>query len=173
MDVAAHPTDGEQIRRSGGRPLSGRIEIRPAAIADCDTVLARLDPHDATEAAAMADDPRQAVRQAFEASLIPPKLALVDGHMAALWGLCGHAFPNVGMPWLLLTTPEIAQIASYLRVARREVAAMLMIRSRLENYLTADYAKAIPLLEALGFHIDAPAPVGPKAVLFRKFWIEV
>ncbi len=155
------------------KTLARRIVIRPAAIADCDAVAARLHPDDAAEVAAVVDDPRQAVRRAFRASLVPPKVALVDGQVAAVWGLRGHMFPNVGEPWLL-TTPAIERIAlHFMRVARREIATMLAIKPRLENYVAANHAKAIRLLEGLGFRLDRPTPIGPRRALFRRYWIEV
>jgi hypothetical protein len=156
--------------------LARRTAIRPAAIADCDAVTARLRVDDVAEAAAVAGEARLALHRAFSASLMPPKVGLLGAEVAALWGLCGHELPHVGVPWLLMT-PAIEQLgplASYfVRVARRELAAMLMIRPRLENYVTADYAKLFPLLEQLGFRIDEPVRLGPQQSLFRRFWIEV
>jgi len=103
--------------------LARRVVIRAAAIADCDAMVARLHPDDAAEVAAVVDDLRQALRRAFAASFIRPKVAFVDGHVAALWGLCGHVCPNIGEPWLL-TTPVIERIAlRFVRIAQREIAA--------------------------------------------------
>ncbi len=90
-----------------------------------------------------------------------------------MWGVCGPMLSDTGQPWLL-TSPAIERVkVSFLRIAREELAAMLAVRRRLENYVAADYGRAIRLLEALGFTVEAPKPMGLKSgALFRKFWIE-
>ncbi len=150
-----------------------RTLIRPATIADVYAVARRLRVEDAAEATALGKDPRRALRIAFRASLLPPKLFVVDGEPAAIFGLAGDILSDVGEPWLLTTAAVERAPVSFVRGARLELAVMLEHKPRLENYVVADYAKAIRLLEVLGFNIDPPAPIGPKRALFRRFWIEV
>jgi hypothetical protein len=149
-----------------------RIVIRRATITDVDAVIARLHPSDAAEAAMVVKDLRRALRWAFAASLIPPKAALVDGDLAALWGLCRLAFPNTGEPWLMTGRAAGRVPLAFARIARRELAAMLAVKPRLESCVAADNTKALRLLAALGFHSDEPVTIGPKRALFRRFWIE-
>ena len=113
------------------------------------------------------------LRASFRSSLMPPKVALVDGEVAAMWGVGGDVLSETGEPWLLTGTACDRVPVSFLRIAKAELALMLAIKPHLENYVAADYPKAIRLLEGLGFVIDAPAPIGPKRALFRRFWIEV
>ena len=73
----------------------------------------------------------------------------------------------------MLTTPAIERVPMYFtHQAALERDAMLAIKPRLENYVAADYPKAVRLIEGLGFTIEAPQPVGPKHAPFRRFWIE-
>lgn len=112
------------------------------------------------------------LRASFRGSLMPPRAAAIDGEVAAMWGLGGDILSDTGEPWLMTAPPVERAPVSFLRVARAELAAMLAIKPRLENYVAADYRKAVRLLEKLGFALEAPQPIGPKRALFRKFWIE-
>jgi hypothetical protein len=149
-----------------------RILIRPAAIADVYALAATLRPGDRAEIAAIGRDPRTVLRASFRSSLTPVKVALFDGQIAAMWGLGGDILSDTGWPWLM-TAPPIERIAvSFLKIAKAEVAAMLAFKPRLEGHVDARYAKAVRLLEVLGFAIDPPMPVGPGRALFRPFSIE-
>jgi len=89
-----------------------------------------------------------------------------------MWGMGGDILSDIGEPWLMTSVAVERAPVRFLREARTEVAGMLAVRRRLENYVAADYGRAIRLLEALGFTIEPPQPVGPKLAQFRKFWIE-
>lgn len=100
------------------------------------------------------------------------RTALVEGHVAAMWGVCGDPMGGLGQPWLL--TSHWAEKISPLRFARvyqQEVYAMLDIFPRLVNYCDAEYDKAIRLLDIIGFRIGEPEPLGEKGALYRKFEI--
>ena len=113
------------------------------------------------------------LRAARRSSLMPAKVALVGGEVAAMWGLSGEVLSETGEPWLMTSTVcDRVPAISFMRIAAAELELMLAVKPRLENYVAADYPKAIRLLEGLGFHIEAPEPVGPKRAPFRRFWIE-
>ena len=151
---------------------TAKVVIRRAAIADVDALLPQLYPSDAAEAAMLFKDTRRALRCAFAASLMRPRTALVDGDVAAMWGVCDHVLHDTGEPWLLTARAAGRVPFAFLRIARQELAAMLALKSRLEGYVAADNAKALRLLEALGFHLDLPVPFGPRRALFQRFRIE-
>jgi hypothetical protein len=137
-----------------------------------------LRPGDRAEITSVGRDPRAVVRASFKHSLYPPKAAFVffdkrsEGEIAAMWGMGGDLLSDIGEPWLL-TSPAVERVkVSFLRVVRTELAWMLARKRRLENHVAADYCRAIRLLEALGFTIEAPRPIGRHGALFRKFWIE-
>ena len=152
--------------------MSFLTTVRLAAIGDVYALAARLRPGDRAEIEAVRREPRRVLRASFRASLTPPKVAVVDGEIAAMWGLGGDLLSDHGAPWLMTGTVCDRVPVTFMKVARAELALMLAVKPRLENYVDATYAKAVRLLEALGFHIDAPEPVGPKRAPFRRFWIE-
>jgi hypothetical protein len=128
---------------------------------------------DRREIEALGKDPRKALRYSFRSSLYPPQVALVDGEIAALWGLCGDMLSDVADPWLVTGKAIERAPISFVKIARGWIAEALQIKPRLENYVHADYTEAVRLLKVLGFHLDEPAPLGPRRALFRRFWIEV
>ena len=152
--------------------MSTDIVIRPAAIGDVYALARDLRAGDRAEVASVGKEPRRVLRAARRSSLMPAKVALVDGAIAAMWGLSGEVLSETGEPWLMTATPCDRVKVSFLRIARAELALMLAIKPRLENYVAADYPKAVRLLAGLGFTIEAPQPVGPKHAPFRRFWIE-
>jgi hypothetical protein len=131
-----------------------------------------MRPGERAEAIAMGKEPRRLLRASYRNSLVPPKAAFVDGAIAAIWGLGGDILSDTGAPWLV-TAGAIERVpVSFVRIARLELMLMLEVRPHLENYVAADYRKAIRLLETLGFILEVPEPIGPKRALFRRFWIE-
>jgi hypothetical protein len=152
--------------------MAAKIEIRLAAIEDVYALARTLRAGDRAEIAAFNRDPRRVLRASFRASLTPPKVATVDGVVAAIWGIGGEILSDTGAPWLMTGTVCDRVPVSFFRIAKAELALMLKIKPRLENYVAADYPKAIRLLEGLGFILDKPSPIGPKNALFRCFWIE-
>lgn len=145
-----------------------RYEIIPASIDHVYELAANLREGDRNEIESAGLDPRHCLRDTFKSAIIR-KTALVDGKVACMFGLGGDLLSNTGKPWLL-TSPVIETISvSFVREARKELAAMLAIRSHLQNWVAADYGRAIRFLEVLGFTVHEPAPFGPKDALFRMF----
>lgn len=145
-----------------------RYEIVPATIAHVYELSANLRDGDRNEIEAAGLDPRHCLRDTFKSAIIR-KTALVDGKVAAMFGLGGDLLSDTGKPWLL-TAPVIETIpVSFVREARKELAAMLAIRSHLQNWVAADYGRAIRFLEVLGFTVHEAAPFGSKSALFRMF----
>lgn len=97
--------------------------------------------------------------------------ALINGKVAACWGVCGVYLGDVGQPWLL-TSEEVYKISPlrFARIYQREVYAMLEVFSRLENYVCASYPEAIRLLSIIGFTIGEPEKLGNGN--YRHFVLE-
>lgn len=100
------------------------------------------------------------------------RAALVDGEVAAIWGIGGAPMGPVGQPFLL-TSPAVENISPlrFARIYQAEVHKMLTMYPRLVNWVANDYDKAIRLLDICGFTIGEPEPLGLNGGLFRKFEI--
>jgi hypothetical protein len=98
------------------------------------------------------------------------KTILVDGEVAAMFGLAGDGLGDTGEPWLL-TSPAAERLAPfrYLRCGQTAVAEMLRAKPVLHNYVMASYTRAVRFVLLLGFTLGEPEPMGPNRVLFRKF----
>ncbi len=145
--------------------------IRPAAITDVYALARTLRDDDWIEVTSMGSTPVNAVRTSYRHAIFR-RTAVVNGEIAAMWGLGGSMLGAIGYPWLL-TAPAIEKAPlAFVREAKREVAMMLRHKSRLENHVLAQYTRACRFLEFLGFTLSDPVPYGPNGALCRKFVME-
>lgn len=115
--------------------------------------------------------PRKALWRSYRQSIVR-RTGIVDGQIAACWGLGGETLSDVGQPWLL-TSPAIERIKmSFAKEARKEVRAMLDLYPRLEGYVAASYGQACGFLRFLGFELGNPIEVGPNRELFYMYRME-
>lgn len=116
--------------------------------------------------------PHRILWQSYRLSVYT-RTALVDGVVAAIWGVCGNIFERVGTPWLL-TAPacELVSPLVFARIYKGEAEQMLEIFPHLVNIVDARYTRAIRLLKMTGFHLDDPQPYGKEGALFRRFSME-
>ncbi len=112
---------------------------------------------------------KHALWRSYRTSVVR-KTALIDGVVAACWGVNGMLMGNIGQPWLM-TTPEVKRISplKFVRIYQEEVIQMLKMFPKLENFCDAEYDSAIRLLEIIGFNIGEPQAIGNG--MYRKFWI--
>lgn len=96
------------------------------------------------------------------------KTALIDGRVAAIWGVGGTFMGETGQPWLM-TSDEVRKISplKFARLYKKEVDKMLELFPRLENYVSESYHESIRMLSIVGFTIGEPERVGNG--MFRKF----
>lgn len=94
--------------------------------------------------------------------------ALIEGKVAAIWGVGGTYLGQTGQPYLL-TSEQIKKISplKFARYYQREVHKMLKLFPELVNYVDNDYPEAIRLLQIVGFEIGEPEKKG--AGMYRKF----
>jgi hypothetical protein len=132
---------------------------------------------DAAELTSLGHSPKKSLWRGYRNSVMC-RTAFIEGEIAAMWGLAismrggVSLLSDLGVPWLL-TSPQIEKMpVAFIREAKKEVERMLKIKRRLENFVAADYAQAIRLLEVLGFTIDEPHANGIDGRPFRRFWKE-
>ena len=155
----------------GSRRLaSARYLIRDTEVSDVYALAANLRLGDRLEIASFGKEPRSALRLSYRNAILR-RTAIVDGEIAAMWGLGGSMLDDTGYPWLI-TAPAIERIPiSFLREGRREVARMLRLRRVLIGEVAAAYTQACRFLEVLGFELGEPRPMF-KGDLFRSYRME-
>lgn len=96
------------------------------------------------------------------------KTGLIDGKVAAVWGVGGVYMGEIGQPWLL-TSDEVRKISplKFARIYQQEVIKMLELFPTLMNYVAADYPEAVRLLSIVGFDLGDPVKIGKG--MYRKF----
>lgn len=99
------------------------------------------------------------------------KTALIEGRVAAVWGVGGAYLGEEGAPWLL-TSCEVKKISPlrFARIYQREVKEMLKLFPKLANYVDANYPEAIRLLQIVGFEVGEPMKYGRG--IYRPFSME-
>lgn len=128
----------------------------------------RLRAEDVEEVEALGFTPRQSLRKNFYESCVR-KTIMVDGEVAACFGLRGTIVGETGHIWLL--TSHLVE-GVYLALAsayRKQMREFLEIYPRLENYCLASYTKSLGLMKLSGFTVHDPQPFGPRGVLFCRF----
>lgn len=79
------------------------------------------------------------------------RVALIDGRVAAAWGIGGMALGDEGRLWLW-TSPEIEKIKiTFFKEARNEIHKALAIYPRLVVWTSPAHRKSRNFLSALGF----------------------
>src|ERR1700734_3016539 len=145
------------------------IEIVPATEAHARELLTRLLAADRAEITAAGIRPGRAVLSSWRRAVVR-KTALVDGDVAAVWGVTGVLLGSVGNPWLLTGAAcERVSALRFARIYRDEAREMLSVFPRLENFVDATYVGAVRMLTLAGFALDDPAPYGLHGAMFRRF----
>lgn len=124
---------------------------------------------DRREAEILGISPERALWRSWKSSLFS-KAGLIDGEVAAIWGVRGTPMGIIGTPWLI-TGKAIEKISplKFTRIYQKQVDEMINIFPELVNYVDSSYTKAIRMLENIGFKLEDPVPVGATGALYRRF----
>ena len=101
-----------------------------------------------------------------------PTTALIDGEIAAMWGVVGTPIGDTGVPWLM-TSPVVYKTSpiKFARIYKSQVKKMINIFPYLVNFVDSRYNSSMKMLRLAGFNLDAPEPHGPNGELFCRFWM--
>lgn len=145
------------------------IEVIPATESHARALIRTLRAPDRAEIMAAGLRPGRAVMDSLRGS-VWSKAALIDGDVAALWGVGGSLLGGVGRPWFLTGAAfERVPALRFVRIYRAQVVSMLETFATLENFVDAAYTSAVRMLILAGFRLDDPSPYGPRGALFRRF----
>lgn len=126
-----------------------------------------LRPKDRLEAEGLGLNPEQGLFYAFRWALWR-RTALVDGQVAAMWGLHGSLLGNLGRPYLI--TGEAVNLihpVKFARIYKQEVETMKQMFPVLENYVDIRYKESVRMLKIAGFTVNEPELYNGH--LFSKF----
>lgn len=146
------------------------VEIRDSTMDDVFELGRSMRQEDKNEAIAQGiDDPTEGLYYSYTHSIYR-KTALIDGKVAAMWGVAGDLFGYTGRPYFI-TGEEVYKISplQFSRIYRQEAQAMRQFFPVLENYVDASYKGAVRMLEIAGFDLSGPHFLGPNESLFYKF----
>lgn len=100
-----------------------------------------------------------------------PRVAIVDGLVAAAWGDEAGVLEGTGRMWLFTAPPVERLPVAFFRETRREVAERLRVRRALIADVAESYTKAARFFTLLGFSFGAPV-AAPSGKLYRRMTIE-
>lgn len=144
------------------------FDIGDATIEDAKELAPRLRQEDVDEilagsGASALDALTEGVRRS-----VYSRSASVDGRVIAMWGVAPtDADPKLGIAWLLGSPDLSRHRRPFLRHARHELAAMLIVRPVLINFVDGRYAAALRWVTWLGFEVGEPRPLRPNGIPFH------
>ena len=134
-------------------------------------LVTRLREDDRREIMVAGKRPARELWHAYRESLFANSV-LVEGEVAAMFGVGGSPFHRVVSPWML-TAPEFERIPKFaVKVGREYVAFCRETYPYLLGLVDDNYTRAIKYLKVIGFNVGEPFPYGPYGVPFRHFTLE-
>ena len=97
--------------------------------------------------------PLKALWQSYRKSIIC-RTALIDGKVAAIWGVYGVLFADTGEPWLIVAPSVEDYPFRTAFIYKKELQKMQEMFPVLEEYVPANNEKSIRLLELMGFKVS-------------------
>lgn len=148
------------------------IAIVPATMAHVNELARTINVEDRMEAEGMGYKANRLLWRSWKMSCLR-SAGLVDGEVAAIWGVMGSFIGLTGVAWLVTghkarTVPALV----FTRIYRQEVRKMLEIFPRLENRVDATYTSAVKMLRLSGFQLGEPFPMQPSGRLYQLFYKE-
>lgn len=123
---------------------------------------------DRLEVAKTGITPKRSLVYAFKNSFIH-RTGLVDGEVAAMWGVVGQATSVIGIPYLL--TGEVCNRMNpitFVRIYKQQLNEMNELFPELRNYVDSTYIEAVRLLKLVGFKLDEPDVKGFQVFKMSK-----
>ncbi len=144
------------------------IEIVPSTMDHAKELAQTLRFADKQEAIAAGLVPDKALFHSFNSALYR-KTGLVNGRVAAMWGISGSPLGVVGQPYLITGSyvEDISPI-KFAKIYKQEVEEMKKYFSLLENYVDSTYKGAVRMLRIAGFELSEPFKTN-TGFSFQKF----
>jgi hypothetical protein len=149
-----------------------KIELKPARLVHTGPIAARIREMDRIECEALGKTPKAAIRWGLATSL-SAYTAIGDGKPVAMIGVAAeNMLEGRGTIWML-GTDDVFKSGRALMTYGPLLIEMWLERFKvIENIVSIDNARAINLLQRLGFTIDITDVRIHGGVEFIPFWIE-
>lgn len=146
------------------------INIIPATLSHVQELALTMNTEDRDEYESVGRTAHKVLWRSWKNSMFR-STALVDGEVAACWGVSGSMLGLVGVPWLCTgrKAREISPLV-FSRIYRTEARKMFDAYPVLENWCDNRYVGAIRMLKIAGFSLDEPQEFGKLKRMFRRFW---
>lgn len=147
------------------------VDIKDSILDDVHELAKDIRSKDRQEAINLGLDPAEGLYYAYTHSIYR-KTAFVNNDIAAMWGIGGDLFGDLGRPYLI-TGPAVEIISpfQFSKIYKKEVQSMRTFFPLLENYVDASYEGAIRMLKIAGFELTGPLDLGPQNKPFYKFYM--
>lgn len=142
--------------------------MRRATVDDAAWLAPNLRASDAMEVSASFTDAEAGIRLAIHTSAICD-VGELYGEGAFVIGCSQNTDGDMGIPWLLGTDAVSAFPGALTKTTRAYVQRFRERWPLLHNYVDQRSVKSIRWLQALGFEIGEPLPLGLKGELFHPF----
>lgn len=129
--------------------------LEPARYAHINHLAKRLRAIDIAECAAVGHTPKQALVTGLKGSTFALTVTRAGKPVAMLGVAPGSVMDGVGVPWLLGSDDLMKAGRLFLTWGPKIVAAMLGEWPSLQNYVGAENHRAIRVLKALRFDVEA------------------
>lgn len=147
-----------------------RVQIRPAAASDIESMKGRFRRADIDELWAAA---HKTPEECLEEGMVSSPLCwtgTVEGLPVAMFGASPACLiGGIGVPWMVGTNELASCARPMIEMARPVVDRMLMTFGHLVNYVDARNDKAIRWLKHLGFEFKGAEPYGLENLPFFRF----
>jgi hypothetical protein len=144
------------------------IRVIDAEFCHIAPLAATMRDEDVAELRRFGLTPYMGLWKSYCASIIR-RVALIDGEVVAMFGVCGSLLGVSAHPWLLSSD----KVKQYPLVAasmyRKEVRSMLKVFNVLEGFVIASYSNYLRLLHLVGFTVSEPVPYGKDNELYCHF----
>ena len=101
----------------------------------------------------MGLDPHRELRAIYQSSLVR-KACILNGKVAALWGITGTLASGAGFVWLAISNDAARLPIPLIRETRKQLAELMRGRTELITTILADDAAARRFAILLGFHVE-------------------
>lgn len=136
--------------------MEPRVSIVPATVGHAERIAEHLRDEDRAELVA-AVGPRLAaevVRESIERSMMARAL-LIDGEVAAIYGVAPSVLPEAGIVWMVTGTLVDDHPRLFWEQCKRRLTDVFERYEAVFNWVDARYSRSLNWLRHLGFTVDS------------------